>query len=194
MVTFRGQEPGGREPAPEPLRLVQEFINTVNLEGGQEDLKNPEFLRAWLVTKGLMDASAGVSDQEFEAALRLREALRALCRAHHDLTAPAGRDLAALNDLAAAGRLRVRFVGEEVALDSAASDFRGAVDRLLAIVYRASVDGTWARLKACGRDVCRWAFYDHSKNRSGRWCTMSICGTRTHSRAYRRRRAGAPNS
>jgi len=38
---------------------------------------------------------------------------------------------------------------------------------------------------------CQWAFYDRSKNRSGRWCSMRTCGNRTKTRAYRtRRRAG----
>ena len=47
--------------------------------------------------------------------------------------------------------------------------------------------GTWLRLKACRNYTCRWAFYDHSKNRSGHWCTMSVCGNRQKSRGYRQR-------
>ncbi|MGH2778535.1 MAG: CGNR zinc finger domain-containing protein, partial [Actinomycetota bacterium] len=31
------------------------------------------------------------------------------------------------------------------------------------------------------------AFYDHSKNRSGKWCTMRVCGNRAKTRAYRER-------
>ncbi len=50
------------------------------------------------------------------------------------------------------------------------------------------VDGSWQRLKACRNDACRWVFYDASKNRSGTWCTMSICGDKLKARAYRRRR------
>ena len=54
----------------------------------------------------------------------------------------------------------------------------------------AIAEGTWARLKACERDSCRWAFYDRSKNRSGHWCSMDVCGAREKNRrAYRRRRA-----
>jgi predicted RNA-binding Zn ribbon-like protein len=50
-------------------------------------------------------------------------------------------------------------------------------------------EGTWARMKACHNDDCRWAFYDHSRNRSGRWCQMETCGTEVKMRAYRRRQA-----
>jgi predicted RNA-binding Zn ribbon-like protein len=66
---------------------------------------------------------------------------------------------------------------------------REALGRLLAIVHRAVVEGTWQRMKVCPADDCRWAFYDHSKNRSGKWCSMAECGNRMKARAYRARHA-----
>ena len=69
---------------------------------------------------------------------------------------------------------------------------RGALAALLAGVAVASAQGTWERLKACSAESCQWAFYDRSKNRSGRWCSMQTCGNRTKTRTYRsRRRAGS---
>ena len=62
---------------------------------------------------------------------------------------------------------------------------------IVAIVYEAMVDGTWERLKACPADDCQWAFYDESKNRSGTWCDMAVCGNRAKVRAYRERRTRA---
>ena len=54
-------------------------------------------------------------------------------------------------------------------------------------------DDGWARLKICDRGTCRWAFYDHSRNNSSRWCASSICGAREKSRrAYRRPGAAGP--
>ena len=41
----------------------------------------------------------------------------------------------------------------------------GALGRLLAIAAAAIADGTWTRLKACRAEDCRWAFYDHARNR-----------------------------
>jgi len=61
--------------------------------------------------------------------------------------------------------------------------------RLLATMYDAMATGTWVRLKACTNDECQWAFYDHSRNRSGAWCTMAVCGNRMKGRAFRRRHA-----
>jgi len=77
---------------------------------------------------------------------------------------------------------------ERIWLEPLAGGVAGALGRILAIVCAATVDGTWARLKACRNDGCQWAFYDASKNRSATWCSMSICGSRTKVRAYRQRR------
>ncbi|MGZ6979737.1 MAG: CGNR zinc finger domain-containing protein, partial [Acidimicrobiia bacterium] len=41
--------------------------------------------------------------------------------------------------------------------------------------------------KACRHDECQWAFYDRSRNRSGQWCVMAVCGNRNKARSYRER-------
>ena len=56
---------------------------------------------------------------------------------------------------------------------------------------RAMADGSWSRVKSCRNDTCRWLFYDHSRNRSGTWCTMAICGSRMKSRACPDRKAAS---
>ncbi len=50
----------------------------------------------------------------------------------------------------------------------------------------AMLDGTWSRLKACSE--CRWAFYDRSRNSTGNWCSMAVCGGRVKQRAHYARR------
>jgi predicted RNA-binding Zn ribbon-like protein len=62
-----------------------------------------------------------------------------------------------------------------------------ALGQMLATVFRSMSDGTWSRMKACGNPDCRWAFYDATKNRSGRWCEMASCGNRMKARAFRER-------
>jgi predicted RNA-binding Zn ribbon-like protein len=74
-----------------------------------------------------------------------------------------------------------------VASSRSAAAGQGGLARLLLIAAAAAGNGTWTRLKACAADDCQWAFYDRSPTRNGRWCTMSICGSRAKSRAYRRR-------
>lgn len=66
---------------------------------------------------------------------------------------------------------------------------------ILAIVANAVASGHWSRLKTCGD--CQWAFYDHTRNGSKRWCGMSkggpdgrACGTIAKVSAFRMRAAG----
>ena len=91
--------------------------------------------------------------------------------------------------MAARARLRLRVDTHGSArLEAEGRGVDGALGRLLVIVYRAMETDTWSRLKACREDTCRWAFYDHSKNRSGHWCSMEVCGSRNKARQYRERR------
>jgi predicted RNA-binding Zn ribbon-like protein len=61
---------------------------------------------------------------------------------------------------------------------------------IVAALHAAIWAGEFDRLKACERESCRYVYHDRSRNRSGRWCSMSICGAREKSaRAYRRRLA-----
>ena len=67
------------------------------------------------------------------------------------------------------------------------------LDRV-AIVAESVAGGSWERLKACPREECEWAFFDRSKNRSGRWCRMEECGNLAKARAFRERRRRGPHS
>jgi predicted RNA-binding Zn ribbon-like protein len=67
--------------------------------------------------------------------------------------------------------VRLRVTGGQLQYTHAAGD-AGAT---LTTVLNAIADGTWARLKAC--PDCRWAFYDHTRNGSKRWCLMAPSGS-----------------
>jgi predicted RNA-binding Zn ribbon-like protein len=181
-------DPGNREPAPEPLRLVQAFVNTVDIENGIEELTDADELRGVLVRLGALPrAATALPEGDLERALEVREALRRL------LLVNAGGDadpeaLAVLEHASAAARLVIRFERDvQPILLPRAGGLDGAIGRILAVVYTAMADGSWTRLKACPRDVCGWIFYDRSRNSSSRWCSMSVCGNRTKIRRYRRK-------
>jgi predicted RNA-binding Zn ribbon-like protein len=44
-----------------------------------------------------------------------------------------------------------------------------------------------ARVRECAGERCAWLFLDHSRNRSRRWCDMTVCGNRTKARRHRAR-------
>ena len=186
--------PGDSAPektAPQPLYLVQRFVNSVDLENGEDELTSPEALRGWLAERGLMDAGERVAAADLDRAIDVREGLRALLAANNGLPLDAGK-VERLDAAVAGAGVRVRFrPGAAPALEPEAGGVDGALARLMAIVAGAVESGGWERLKACHRDPCFWAFYDRSKNRSGRWCRMEDCGNIEKARAFRERRRDA---
>ena len=189
--------PGDSTPektAPGPLSLVQRFVNSVDLETGEDELTSPAALRDWLAERGLMGANEPVAKADLRRAIDVREGLRALLMSNSGLPRD-GERIERLDAAVARAGMRMRFhPGDEPALEPSSGGVDGALARLMAIVAGAVEDGRWARLKACHRDPCFWAFYDNSKNRSGRWCKMEACGNIEKARAFRERRRGAPTA
>jgi predicted RNA-binding Zn ribbon-like protein len=180
------QDPGGRSPAPEPLRAIQAFVNTLDIENGVEELSGPEALAEVLVRTGLAE-EVEPNGADLRVALEVREALRALLLANNGVEIEAGA-LAPLERAARSAQLGARFDPDgEARLLAHAPGVDGALGRLVAIAVTARADGSLARLKACRRDVCHWIYYDRSRNRGSTWCAMSVCGNRTKTRAYRQR-------
>jgi predicted RNA-binding Zn ribbon-like protein len=193
-MSFEGVsvEPGDRMPAPGPLRLVQRFVNTVDLEDGTELLADPAAVRDWLAAAGLLDRGTPVTSADHRRAVELREAIRALAEAHAG--APEAPDAARIVDAAARRAGLHPVLGETTRLEATASGVDAALGRIVAAIHDAVAEGTWPRLKACERHSCRWAFYDRSKNRSGHWCSMAVCGSREKNRRAYRRRTASPGS
>ncbi len=182
-----GHTPSDRQP-PHDLQLVIDFVNTFDAETGIDEIATPGALADWLAGRLGADPTPPLSAREIEQALRLREALRAVMLAHNG--GPAGPVGAELEDAARRGPLSVCFgTTGAVSFEPRAAGFAGALAWLLVPVATAAADGTWERVKACHAEDCRWAFYDHSRNRAGRWCDMAVCGNRTKVRAYRAKRA-----
>jgi predicted RNA-binding Zn ribbon-like protein len=179
------------KPAPRGLALVQRFVNTRNYLSGGDLLAGADEAAAWLTGHGLLGAGERIGERERERLVEFREALRSLLSAHNGMP---GADVQTLNDFITSVDLRVQFGSDgRPGLASAPGGelVERVVGRLLAEVVRAEAEGRWDRLKACSNEECRWAFYDASKNRSGRWCTMQVCGARHKMRVYRERKLGS---
>jgi predicted RNA-binding Zn ribbon-like protein len=168
-ATFRVPNYDLPNPAPEPLRLVQQFVNTVDRENERE------WLPDWLAEHGL-PASAQ------KRATELREALRSLLHVNN----AGGTAPGALRLVADAARASVVVELDEDGVSLAGTDPLGQV---VAVALTAMLDESWPRLKVCRN--CEWAFYDKSKNRAGSWCSMQLCGNRKKTREYRARRRRA---
>jgi predicted RNA-binding Zn ribbon-like protein len=177
-----------RQQAPGELERVRQFVNTLEVDTGAEALSGPPQLRDWLVESGLASRQIRVTRADLGRAITLREAIRAILAAHNDGRSPSARDYHTLDEVGRRAGLELRFDERRGAsVQPAAGGVDGALGRLLTIVHGAIADGSWSRLKACRDPTCEWAFYDYTKNRSGAWCTMEVCGNRAKARAYRER-------
>ena len=85
------------------------------------------------------------------------------------------------------GTWKVEFVARE-----------GGLDWLLAAVARSGADiiaeGSRARLRLCANPDCGLLFYDNSRTRRRRWCSMAVCGNRSKVAAFARKHALARNA
>jgi predicted RNA-binding Zn ribbon-like protein len=198
--------------APGHLELVRAFVNTLDIEAGTDELSSPAQLAAWLRARDLAEAADSfATEADLRQAIVMREALREVLLAHVPGTHRAAWGLAdpipadstlADSTLADSTLAELRSVvsGLPTRLTIADDGTLRAVPAghgpaaglawLMLIAAEAATSGTWDRLKVCSADDCRWAFYDRSPTRSGCWCSMAVCGSRSKSRAFRRRAAG----
>jgi predicted RNA-binding Zn ribbon-like protein len=181
---------------PNELDLVIDFVNTFDPDDGTDALATTGGLGGWLGERDLITPDdASLTDSDLQVAIRLREALRALMLENNGEAADPGA-ARELELTAQRGQLGVHFGADgSVAIRPAAGGLAGALASLLVPVADARRDGSWHRVKACRASDCQWAFYDRSRNRSGVWCDMAVCGNRHKVRAYRAReprQAGTP--
>lgn len=164
------------EAIPPDVLLVRDFVNTVEWQVDADIWSSPAALADWLAAKTTA-RRVELDVDDLALARRVREGLRSILLLHagHEPLPTAVDDL---NDALSRIPMKMSF-GEDV--DAALSSAGGAavapaLADIVAAVARSNADSTWSRLKACSRDSCRWAYWDASRNRSGRWCSMEGCG------------------
>jgi predicted RNA-binding Zn ribbon-like protein len=183
------------KPAPDPLIRIQALVNTVEMPEGEDRLADPADAQPWLVASDLLAADAELRPADLELIRGVREGLRAMLVHNAGGLPPTPRAFAPLREVATDGTARADFDEHgEVLLSAAGDSVPARLIELLLIVRDAQRDGTWARLKACGNDECKWAFYDRSRNHGGTWCEMSTCGNKLKNREFRARKRGAQSS
>jgi predicted RNA-binding Zn ribbon-like protein len=181
----------GTPPAPGDLESVRSFLSLHDHEQGNPDGMPPslESLRWWLGSRNLLSPEETVKDQDLAWALRVRDALTTKVLENMGTQRnPEATEL--LNQAAEQTGLRVCFGcpdGDSIHVE--ASGVRGAIGRILGSAFLAELDGRWDRFRICHDPGCTAVFYDRSKNKSGRWCSMSSCGNRAKVRAFRARQA-----
>lgn len=171
-----------------PARLVADFVNTLDLETPADRIGTPGSLLAWLQEQGLLPDDAPVPGRyDVDMARAMREDLRDLLESNCGGPLE-DRCVDGINRASSVGRLVVRIGPDgRAVLEPDTAGVAGALGAIMASVFTAMTDGSWERLKTCRRESCRWVFYDSSKNRSGQWCSMKVCGNREKAKQYRKR-------
>lgn len=171
--------------------IAIDLSNSYHLRGKpgvvDDELDDP----AWVAGFAARWSLGEVLDHGGMAELRaLRAALR---NALDELTESRTLSAAALDGLNAFARpIELRSVlvrgGEGVLLRQESALQPLHASHVVLRAFQDLVAGEGAqRLKLCANPLCRWAFYDESRNRSRRWCDSAECGNVMKVRAFRER-------
>ena len=173
--------------APGGLGLVQDFLNTMGIEGYGPDLMADTALagnwaasavRTWSALRGV-DAQPPLLDAADLSKLRaLRDTIAKLVAGEP----PTGRGTGSVS-----ASFALSDTGE-VRLEPAGSGWRWLASALWGEIMLSQQDGTWRRIKQCHNHQCGSTFYDRSKNNSGVWHNVKTCGNAANLRASRARR------
>jgi predicted RNA-binding Zn ribbon-like protein len=167
------------------LDLVRDFVNTADLETGEDRIATPDELAEWLSEEGLVDDLVEPTAAEHADVLAVREAIRHLLLANNGVEADTAAASATLEEAGRKTRLGVRFEDGRPVLAPEGDGVGAALGSIVAAVAELATTPEWPRLKACRDATCRVAFYDKSRNRSRAWCSMEVCGNREKARTFR---------
>lgn len=164
---------------PPGLDFVEKFLNTIEFSEGREDFVSPAAIEQWARARGV---DVELSGEDAERVRAFREAVRDLLEAN----AGHGDPEEAWERLAPhVADLRFVFSTRPPGFAAEGSGADRVIGLVVAAIAEAIQQGTFGRLKVCPETTCRWAFYDRSKNSSGRWCSMAVCGNRNKARRRR---------
>jgi predicted RNA-binding Zn ribbon-like protein len=186
-----------RVTEPAELDLLREFANTLDVDRDRDEVGTPELLRTWLLDRGLIAPGDQIDNVAHARSLDIRDGIRALALGNNqEAVDPAA--IEAMNRAATSVPLAMRVQpgtrDRAWRLAPAGAGVDCFAGRMLGELAAAMADGSWSRVKSCRNEECRWVFHDHSRNRSGTWCTMAVCGSRMKARAYRARQREAASA
>lgn len=186
--------------------VALDFANTASGRGGPfalEHLQEPRHLAVWAEHAGVIDAATAA---RFEAAvasggmdggallsraIALREAIHRAAVAVAEGGRPQGEDLATIKTACAQA-----IAAADLAPGSERYAWVWPTDppvpeTILGPIALSAVglfrEADPARIKQCGGEHCGWVFFDMTKNKSRRWCEMSVCGNRAKQKRHARK-------
>lgn len=196
---------------PEERWICLDFANTMEWHASAhptEHVHTYADLAAWAAQIGVVpeDAIRALQDEairrpaEAQAVLNrartLREAIYRIVVATIGDDPVSDEDMEILNDALAATQPRARLVATDHGFEWGWDVTPGALDAMIGPIARSAADlftsDELGRIGQCADDRgCGWLFYDRSRNRSRRWCSMDSCGNRAKAKQHYERERGA---
>lgn len=171
----------GSPPAPGRLILLEGFLNTWSGELGFDDFETVSSTEAWLRGVRLWTHAKKLTSKQHEKVVTFRSNLRAWIL-DNDAAQPLNHSVAGVTfqaEFGATGAMKFRTTGD--------AD-RAVLGSLTEVISESQRNGTWDRFKCCELPTCGWAFYDSTRSRTKRWCSMKTCGSRHKAREYYKRK------
>jgi predicted RNA-binding Zn ribbon-like protein len=178
--------------------LCLSFANTADWHASEhpvEGLKDYSDLLDWGIVTGSLTREraehlalvAGrapdAAYSTLQKAIGLRETIYRIFSAVANHQSVAEEDMNILNDFISQTFTFMRVSDSGTSFDLSWEEKTDALDQVLWPVIHSAAElltsGQLDRVGQCADDRgCGWLFYDHSRNRSRRWCSMETCGNR----------------
>ncbi|MEU3649876.1 CGNR zinc finger domain-containing protein [Lentzea sp. NPDC034063] len=204
-MTWTATERYELQPAPDTLGFVHNLLNTrsagrprkpdllAELQLAQEWLDDA--LEAWSAHTGMRLPQVQLDETDLEPLRNFRTDIHVAVMRHADdddtepEQTPSNTAVVPLiHSFAVAAQLDT---DGNVSLAPRGTGWRQIAALTLIAIEHGQGAGTWHRLKVCRNPRCQGAFYDRSRNNSGVWDSVKLCGNQANLRAYRaRKRAG----
>lgn len=181
-VDFANSTPSNADLPWERLILFLESTGIVSAERGAQLLSLPQ---------SDPQAAEALLQKAWRLGTALRKVFAAMIRKQRIL----GEWIVPINEILRVTEGHDELVGQDNFWKIEFVAREGGLDWLLAAVALSGaeivVEGARARLRLCANPQCGLFFYDNSRTRRRRWCSMAVCGNRSKVAAFARKHPSA---
>jgi predicted RNA-binding Zn ribbon-like protein len=143
----------------------------------------------WLMATGLVDRFVAVGKRQVEEVVLLREAVHAVAEAIFEGAALPVDAVTRINEIAArrveVPQLDARSGSKSIKFGAS---FDGALSKIAIDAIELFGGSSRNRISRCQQAECGMLFFDGSRGRRRRWCSMDRCGSRAKAQNVKARR------
>lgn len=158
------------------------LLNSESAVGG-DALRDPDRFKDFCSALEIDQAELKV-DETLLAIMRDLRAAVAKC-----IEEPSSKSSQALEHVSVRAQIVLRLDDKGMPRLSSAAAGSASIPALFVLAVAAlSEDGAWSRIRVCDAPECSTAFFDTTRSRTRRWCSMATCGNRAKVSEHRQRK------